>query len=290
MRPDISATPSVWVVVVTHNSQSQLSDFLTSLGMEHHRDAVKVVVVDSGSSDLTYVEASQADLRLATENYGYGTSINCAALATKSDWLLIMNPDARITRAQIQSLVDVAARDRVDILAPRLSDSTGDTGGHFASLPTPPWRHREIVASSADSHAETRDVASVQGSIMLIRRTTFELLGGFDEGYFLYFEEVDLCWRARQAGYSVRLTDQAVGRHAGEGSSEGISSSWREVERLRGKVRYIAKRYSRTEAAVLGVLWAAGILYQSSDRRRVAQQMLADPRAGLPWPPNASML
>jgi GT2 family glycosyltransferase len=92
-------------------------------------------------------------------------------------------------------------------------------------------------------HAETRKVDQVMGAFLLIRRPLFEQLGGFDERFFLYYEDADLCLRARQAGWDVVHFAGAGVRHAGAGSTRKVKA-WRLYQLLKSRIQFIAKHHS----------------------------------------------
>jgi N-acetylglucosaminyl-diphospho-decaprenol L-rhamnosyltransferase len=273
------------VVIVAHNSQALLKDCVDFLRSDSAESAsAEVWVVDSGSFDgsLPNADEVRADRLLLAPNYGYGISANLAvANGLRADWYVIMNPDARISLNELSSLISLAERGGAGIAAPALDQSLPH--GHFLRVPKPPWRH---VTSYDGVLDEKRGVqlAAAQGSIIAISRHCFSDLGGFDTSYFLYFEEIDLCVRARAMGYAVSCFPAVIGWHAGKSSSSGVPRLWRDVECLRGKLTFYRKHYSGFEARCL-------LLIELVARRhhivRALRQLSHDPHADLPWPPRA---
>ena len=270
---------TVTLVIITHNSTTELSsclDYLLSDGdpeIDTH-----IWVVDSGSAPGNFPTDPRAAKTIAAPNYGYGSAANIAVReGLSTDWIVVMNPDTRITAAGLRTLVEIAEAEDVDIIGPSLSESPSH--GHFDRIPRPPWRRTRF--SQARMTASSTDVAVVHGSVLAIRAQTFEKLAGFDERFFLYFEEVDLCVRARAAGARVAYTSIVTAVHAGEGSSEGVASSWRKAERLRGKARFYCKHYSRTEA---WMTVAVELLRDPATAPQVLRQLTHNPRAGLSFP------
>ncbi len=189
----------------------------------------EVVVVDNASNDgsLARLAASDAAVGLLPTgaNLGYGRAANRGAARTGAPYLLICNPDlvvqpdaVKMLLAELEEHPDVAA------VGPRILDGAGGvypsgraipsllTGAGHALvgpfLPDNPWsrRYRQVEADPA----EAREVDWVSGAFLLLRRIAFESVSGFDERYFMYVEDLDLCWRLGRAGWKVRYVPQAV--------------------------------------------------------------------------------
>lgn len=265
------------VVIVTHNSREMLARCLDTLRSGPMAAEVEYWVVDSGSEPEQRPLDATADQVLCTYNYGYGTSVNIAVrTGLNTDWLVVVNPDAQVTAHDLVRLVSIAEAESVHLCAPRLNNSPD--GGHFSSLPTPPWRPRERLLGRGPAV----DVLSLQGSVLAISATAFRQLDGFDERFFLYFEEVDLCTRARNAGLRVAFIDSVSANHQGESSSTGVTNTWRLAERARGKAMYITRHFSRLEGILSRLV---SILTSGWKVLTVAHQLWRSPRHGLPWPP-----
>ncbi|AXA97133.1 glycosyltransferase family 2 protein [Microbacterium sp. PM5] len=280
-----SKTHRLGVVIVTHNSREALEgclNHLLSAGPTH--SPASIWVVDSGS-DAEQVPADQRiDRIIRAANYGYGSSVNIAVGAgLESDWLIVVNPDAMVTLQQIEELVEIAEAEGADIIAPSL-DQSSEHGGHFTSTPHPPWARRTSVSGSElgrDDRPRTIGVASVHGSVMLISQEAFRILGGFDERFFLYFEEIDLCVRASQNGLRVAYSPDVEAAHAGGASSEGVTRIWRRTEMMRGKVRFFRKHFGRTPTALMMV---DEFFRHGKDAIPVFTQLRHKPRRGLAFP------
>lgn len=265
------------VVIVTHNSRAALEGCLDKLMSEAVSAEVEYWVIDSGSEPEQRPLDANASEILCTYNYGYGTSVNIAVQSGLSaDWIVVVNPDTQVTARDLVRAVTIAETESVHLCAPRLDNSPG--GGHFTSLPTPPWRSREHLLGSGPAV----DVLSLQGSVLAIGAEAFRRLGGFDERFFLYFEEIDLCRRARRAGLRVAFIDSVSAQHTGESSSSGVSSTWRRAERARGKAEYISLHFSKLEGIASRLV---SILTSGRRMLPVARQLQTAPRKDLPWPP-----
>ncbi|MBA3302382.1 MAG: glycosyltransferase family 2 protein [Acidimicrobiia bacterium] len=206
-------------VVVSWNVRDLLLRCLASLradGIE------RIVVVDNASSDGS-AEAAAAvpgvEVVTLDRNLGYGAGANRGVARTTSDYVAIVNPDEVVTLGCTAALA--AALDGDDGLAlvgPRLLTNDGRTypsartfpdlvvaAGHafgYLVWPGNPFSRRYRMADW--DHESARDVDWLAGTHLLARRTAWDAVGGFDERYFMYLEDVDLCWRLHRAGWRVR--------------------------------------------------------------------------------------
>jgi len=195
--------------------------------------AAEVVVVDNASSDdsLKRLEDAAMDrVRVvrAGRNLGYGGGINLGMAGAGPGHVLICNPDLLVDEDCIRSLTArLEAEPGLGIVAPRLRNADGSTyvsGRPFPSLadamghafvglvwPANPWSRRYL--QTGWDRAEVTEVDWASGALLLVRRRTFELLGGFDERFFMFMEDVDLCWRSWRAGWRVVIEPAAGAVH-----------------------------------------------------------------------------
>lgn len=230
LRRDRSAGP-IDVVVVTYQSQGWIGPCLDSLlGQE---GVGVVLVVDSGSTDDTASVVSEyaplgVRLQALGVNRGFGASANRGVSATTSEFVFVANPDLMVEPECLKTLGStIVENDRLAIVGPLVCDLDGtpypsarsfpnllDAVGHgFLGLiwQGNPWSRRYLRPDRVDW---------ISGTAMLVRRSAFESVGGFDESYYMYVEDVDLSWRLKAQGWKVALDRDAVVRHAIGGSSE----------------------------------------------------------------------
>jgi N-acetylglucosaminyl-diphospho-decaprenol L-rhamnosyltransferase len=221
-------------VVVNYESGESLRTCVESL---IRGGAEQVVVVDNASSDgslktLSGIRGSVEVLALS-ENVGYGAAANRGVLRTSAPWVIISNPDV-VVDEKAAAFLRQACQEQpgAAIAGPKVLEPTGDvypSARAFPSLTTAAGhvllgliaprnrftqRYRSLPAKTS-AHSGAIEVDWVSGSFMLVRREAFLALGGFDEAYFMYAEDVDLCWRAWRSGWRVLYVPQAEVVHFG---------------------------------------------------------------------------
>jgi N-acetylglucosaminyl-diphospho-decaprenol L-rhamnosyltransferase len=260
--------PVTDVVVVSYNSRDELRRCVEPLATLH---GVNVVVVDNASADGSL--DSVAELPVATialaHNGGFSHGCNAGWRSASAPYVLFLNPDARIDAESLGKLVDVLeAQPAVGAVAPRILHADGTleySQRRFPRLRSTYARalflHRLFPAASWTDEL-IRDPAAyavsgapdwVSGACVLVRRSVLEELDGFDEGFFMYCEDIDLCRRLRSAGHELVFEPQAVVSH--EGGASAPRTSLLPVLAA-SRIRYAAKHRS-TGGALLERLGVA---------------------------------
>jgi GT2 family glycosyltransferase len=252
----------VSVIVVSYNTRGPLEQCLAAVTRRGH----EVIVVDNGSTDgsVELVRGRHADVRLLEEeNRGYGAGMNAGMRVASGDWLLLLNSDAWPVGDGIERLHAFAARDsRLALAGPRLLNPDGTLQRSVRGFPTL-WRlsteylflrklaprSRALNAFYAGGFAHDRPVEAefLMGAVLLARRAAIEGVGGFDEDFFMFSEEVDLCYRLREHGWKVVFTPEAEFVHVGGAST---SPAWGPMfrEQLRGHLRFLEKHRGPDES------------------------------------------
>ena len=257
--------PRVDVVIVNWNTGDQLRRCLESIASLRTPSVVisRVVVVDNASRDGSAAGLHDLPLPLTVlcnpRNVGFAAACNQGAAASQADFLLFLNPDTLFLEdaltAPVQLMLSPEGRD-IGICGIRLVDADGGPTTVAARFPgvrvivgeatglgrvLPARFPRHLLAP--DETRVSRDVDQVIGAFFLMRRPLFERLGGFDERFFVYYEEVDLALRARQAGFRSHLLVTATAVHHGGLSSEQVRAR-RLFYTLRSRLLYVGKHQS----------------------------------------------
>jgi len=265
--------PRVSAVVVSYNTREDFRRCLASL-RAHSGIPCRVVVVDNastdGSADLVEKEFPEARLIRNRENVGFSRANNQALREAAGAYALILNSDAELTPGALPALVArLDARPRLGAAGPRTLSPDGTVQVSFgpALMPLAEWRQRRLVrgvkARDPAALKEAQARAGVEhephwlsGSCLLARKEALDAVGGFDEGFFLYEEDVDLCLRLRRAGWGVLFTPAAeVVHHLGR-SMEADPARAR-LEYHRSHLRFYRKHNGPVLAAALRVFIGA---------------------------------
>jgi N-acetylglucosaminyl-diphospho-decaprenol L-rhamnosyltransferase len=266
------AAPQMAVVVVSYNTRDDLVACLRSLSLV--TCPVEVVVVDNASRDGSAAAArgERPDAKVLENrtNEGFGRACNQGWRASSAPLVLFLNSDAEVTAGAVEALCAVLeARPEVGIVGPRTVGEDGrvqlSTGP--ALEPLAEWKQRRLVRGlrqrRPEALAEAEAIAAhehepvwVSGSCLLARRQALEAVQGFDDRFFLYEEDVDLCVRARAAGWRLVFTPAATVRHR-LGRSMARSEGRAELEYHRSHLLYYRKHNGLLATALLRLLLAA---------------------------------
>jgi len=278
--------PVVGLVTVTYSPGASLADMLDSLPAAYSGE-LRVVLADNGSTDGSVERAAgRPGVRLVRTggNLGYGGGANAGvrALDPGIDWVVIANPDLVFAPRAIDRLVECAARypaagafgplittpDGVGYPSARNLPSITDGIGHALCgwwWPTNPWTRRYRL----DAQAPTERIAGwLSGSCLLVRRSAFEQVGGFDEAYFMYFEDVDLGDRLARAGWANIYCPSALVSHEGGHATEREPAAMARAHH-RSAYRYLATRHPAWWQAPLRWVLRAGLAGRALLARRL---------------------
>ena len=273
----------VSAIVVSWNVLPLLRRCLCSL-LAQHPPPCAVVVVDNASRDGSpeAVLAEYPGVRLfeAGGNLGFAAGLNAGFRASGRPYLLALNPDAELRRGALAAMLRLLERDpQIAVVAPRLLYPTGEEQPSRRGFPsrltlflesTPLQRipgadrllRRFYAGDRPSSHVQTVDWAV--GACLLLRASALAEVGGLDEGYFMYSEEVDLCRRLGQLGWQVAYEPAAVVVHH-EAKSSDQAPTARLIRFNRAKVRYAAKHFGRGCGGALRLYLLGTFLLQGAE-------------------------
>ncbi len=264
----------VSVVVVSFHTGPPLWACLDSvLG----QDDCEVIVVDNGNPpDVTARLLSQAEREPAMTvltghgNIGFARACNLGARAATGEWLLFLNPDARLPPGGLARLIEEGGRHPSPrLIGARLVDADGreQRGARRETLTPwtalvegarldrlfPSWhRVRRFNRHDSPLPRETSPVPVISGACMLVPAADFWMVEGFDEGYFLHVEDIDFCYRFRRAGGEIFFVPDVVVTH--QRGSSGAGALRVEWHKMRGFWRYFWKNYYKQTPVLLILL------------------------------------
>jgi N-acetylglucosaminyl-diphospho-decaprenol L-rhamnosyltransferase len=274
--------PSLRVIIVNWNAGEQLRECLRSLAtacLEGFR-IEQVVVVDNASQDGS-VDNLEAEFDTRTPvvplcvlrnagNRGFAAACNQGVEGSSADYLLFLNPDTRVfsdTLAESVAFLQKAENRQIGILGVKLLEEEGAVSRGCARFPSP----RSLIARSLGwdrlfpgafpghylqewDHETSREVDQVMGAYFLVRHALFNTLSGFDERFFVYYEDLDFALRARQAGWTTYYWVGAAVYHRGNGTTDQVKAK-RLCYSLFSRIRYCQKHFSPGQArAVTAVI------------------------------------
>jgi N-acetylglucosaminyl-diphospho-decaprenol L-rhamnosyltransferase len=270
----VTAGP-IRVVAVTYWPGETLASFLSSLRTATTRETC-VVLADNGSGDGVVEAAASStpgvELVRTGGNLGYGGGANVGAKTGTEEWLVVANPDIVWHAGSLDVLLEATARwPRGAAFGPAILTPQGDlypSARGFPSLsrgvghallgwwwPSNPWT-RSYRRESADPVESVTGWLS--GACLLLRRSAFEAVGGFDPGYFMYFEDTDLCRRLAEAGWESVYVPSAVVEHAGAHSTRRNRPAMLRAHHA-SAYRYLARQYAGPAWAPVRCVLKAGL-------------------------------
>ncbi|MEO0477155.1 MAG: glycosyltransferase family 2 protein [Planctomycetota bacterium] len=278
------AGPAISILIVGYNTKDLVLDCLRGLYQHTAGPSFEVLFIDcSNDGSEQAIRDSYPDVRVIDndKNLGFGRGNNFLAAHARGDYVLLLNPDTLIKDNAIGALYDFA-RSTPEAGAwggvTRLSDGSIDPGcqqaapGLGSGLMMLLGMGSKTKPDVEADHGSGVDVASLSGAFMMLRRELWEELGGFDESFFMYCEETDLCYRVRQAGRKVLITPRSSIVHlVGSGSAQ---SPKRMLALTRGGMHLVRKHNGPARVFIDGTLrW----LYSAS---RYALGLIGAPLIG----------
>lgn len=273
---DVSASPSenrIGIVTVSFRSGDAIRSLIASIPAATSRQTDVVVVDNVPGGDVALAGAlrgTSARTIVRPDNPGYGGGVNSgvAALGSDCDFFLVVNPDVILDPRALDELVRTIQSDpTIGAVGPLLRDLTGAAYpsaraipslrvgiGHalFGDLvPSNPWTRKYHAAAD---YVHQRDAGWLSGACVVIRRAAFDAVGGFDDDFFMYFEDVDLGYRLGRGGWRNVFVPTATAQHEGGHSTRDHSArmivAHHDSARLWVRKRYAGAGWWAVRAAV----------------------------------------
>lgn len=247
------------IVVVNWNAGEQLKVCLQSIAQYGDGLVRSVVVVDNGSTDGSAdVDIPGLPLTVikAGANLGFGRACNLGASRAQAPLLLFLNPDAALLPDSLRpavSFMQGAVGSDTGVVGIQLIDEQGHVQNHTTNRAAPRTMFTHEQRAVRFDHLRSRPVDHVIGAFYLIRKEIFRQLGGFDERFFVYLEDVDLSARVQDLGWQIHYLADARAFHKGGGTSDQVKAK-RLFYSMRSRILYSFKHFPKRSAlAVAGV-------------------------------------
>lgn len=275
---DAAAIRAVRVVICTYRSRDYVSEAVRSC-LDSGLEEAQVTVVDNlsrdGTAELVERQFPGVLVLVMDSNVGFAAAVNRGARDSGGDFLLLLNPDARLRAGALKAMLDALADDpRRGAISPRVERPDGRLDPAcrrtFPDPATALYRLSGLSRMRPDSARlgaynlthipvdQAMVVDSGTGACLLVRRAVWEEVGGLDEGYFMYGEDLELCWQIRARGLVVWYEPRALVVHLKGRSSEQAAMAML-VQFHKSMWRFYTLHYRQGRAAWLQPLVAAGI-------------------------------
>jgi GT2 family glycosyltransferase len=250
----------VSIIILSYNTKDLLEICLGSVASVGNKSDYEIIVLDNASSDesakmvkskfpgVIYIQNEKND--------GFAKGNNIAASKATGDYLLFLNSDAILQKETIFSLVRSFTDERTGVVGGLLSNNDGTIQRSYGSY----YHLKEVfrMLFGGDKSEMSKDIPKniaevdwVNGGCMMVRRDVFEKLGGFDEHFFMYIEDMEFCYRATLVGYKVLINPHVKVFHKGQGSSNRSFA----IKHIFSGLRYFYKKHkSPFDYALLMVL------------------------------------
>jgi GT2 family glycosyltransferase len=276
----LSSSPDLSIIIVSWNVRGLLHACLQSIADQRHGLDIEVILVDSasvdGSPEMVRDAFPWVNLIACDENVGFPRGNNIGLAAANGRYLLLLNPDTEIKGDALpKMLAYLENQPKVGLVGPQLLNSDGSIQSSRRRFPklitglfestwlepvAPKLILRHYYAHDLPDDA-VADVDWVKGACMLTRREIYTTLGGMDEDYFMYSEELDWCRRIKNAGWRIVYFPEAqVLHHEGKSSEQAVTA--RHINFQRAKLRYFRKYHGAAAAAVLRAVLLLNYVWQ----------------------------
>jgi GT2 family glycosyltransferase len=264
------------IVIVSYRSRDLVRRCLQSLRDHSSVRPMNVFLIDNASNDgtmeLVRDEFPNVDVEASDRNLGFSAATNRGIARGESEYVLALNPDTSVTPGALDTLTALMdQRPEIGICGCRLVQENGDFDhasrrsfptvigalGHFTGL----GRHTERagLAQYRAPHVQAGPVDAVNGAFMLMRRKALEEVGLFDEGYWMYMEDLDLCYRFARAGWITWYEPTVTVLHVKAGTSGRLRRPKLNYAFHYGMFRFYRTHYAQSSGAAVNLIVYTGI-------------------------------
>ena len=223
---------NVCIAILNYNGLEYLESYLPSV-LHSASSPINITVIDNASTDesVAYLREWHPEVELVelTKNYGFAEGYNRGMESVTATYTVLLNSDVRVEQNWLDPILDLMDSDpSLGICQPKIRsietptafEYAGAAGGYMDSWGYPYCRGRimETVEEDTGQYEDVADIDWATGAAMVVRTDLYHALGGLDGSYFAHMEEIDFCWRARRAGYSIKVVPQSIVYHLGGGT------------------------------------------------------------------------
>ena len=271
------AGPSVAVAIVNWNTRELLDACLRSVEPAVRSGLAEAIVIDNASTDGSAAHVAEhfpwATLLAPGANLGFGPAVNLAAARSDTPWLLVANADIELTPGALEALLATAVEDPgTAIVAPRLQLDDGTiqhSAYRFPTLrftlafnlglaPTGSARAQRMLLEGSWDAAAGQPVDWALGACLLVRRTAFDAVGGFDAEQWMYAEDLDLGWRLGRLGWRTRFEPAATVRHRWAAATVQAWGDDRDAQAIRSTYAWLLRRRGASAMRATALINTAG--------------------------------
>jgi len=224
--------PNTAIVILNYNGEEILESYLPSTLHSTDRN-IDYIIIDNASSDdsVEFIKEWHPEYKLLefTSNYGYAGGYNRGLEQLDYEYVALINSDIQCTQNWLDPILDKMDSDpTIAAMSPKIRsieepdsfEYAGAAGGFIDTLGYPFCRGRLFTEIEKDlgQYQDTREIFWASGAAMIVRKSVFNALGGFDSNYFAHQEEIDLCWRMKRAGYKIMVSPETHVYHLGGGT------------------------------------------------------------------------
>ncbi|MBC8111131.1 MAG: glycosyltransferase family 2 protein [Verrucomicrobia bacterium] len=225
------------VVILNYNGKHHLQTFLPSV--VNYSSGFSVIVADNGSTDdsVVFLKEHFPTVKIIAlgQNYGFSKGYNMALSQVASEYVVLLNSDVEVSENWIAPLLNLLEKDK-NIVAcqPKMLayaqknqfEYAGAAGGFldFLGYPFCQGRLFDTMETDTGQYNKTTEIFWASGACMFVRSEVYQKLGGLDDDFFAHMEEIDLCWRMKNAGYKIMYCPQSTIFHLGGGTLNKINS------------------------------------------------------------------
>lgn len=246
--------PLVSVIIVTYNSEEYIIKCIKSLKNQNYKN-IEILLVDNNSKDKTLDKIKKfysVKIILNKRNEGFASACNKAILKSRGDYILIINPDVFVRKDTLGKLVNHLNKNNdVGIVGCKLINLDGSLQYscrrfphlpvHFLKMLFPKLKSVSSYLMLDRDHSIVQEVDWLLGAFLFIRKRVFEQIGLLDQKFFIYFEDTDICHRAKEAGWKIIYYPHAIATHVYRQASHKILSK-EFFHHLRSMLIYYGKK------------------------------------------------